>query len=296
MTTSLRCSAPAKINLALFVGEVGSDGRHELVTVFQPLDLADTLELTVNAGASADEVICPGVEGPNLAGDALAAYREATGYDGPPVVLTITKRIPIAGGMAGGSADAAAALRLIAKLAGDDDVNRLIEIGAPLGADVASQVRGRRAIGTGVGDKLRPSSARPDWEAVVLPVAAELSAGQVYAAADELTPPRGPEELKQLGVAVTAAERTGGGVERSGLVLNDLERAARGLCPEIDEARELLRSHRAEHVFVSGSGPTVVGLFPPGEAAAVAAAIGEQREAILARPEAEATLDPPRWP
>lgn len=95
--------------------------------------------------------------------------------------------------------------------------------------------------------------------------------------------------------AVLAAERSVG-VERAGLAINDLQRAARRLCPPIDEALTLLESHGAEHVLVSGSGPTVVGLFPPGHAGRVQASIVPHRRAILAVPETRTDLQPPRWP
>ena len=118
----LRARAPGKVNLCLFVGEPRDDGLHPLVSVVQALSLADELTLEpAPPEASADEVVCPGVEGPNLAARALALYREATGWDAPPQRLTIEKRIPVAAGMGGGSADAAAALRLAAHAAGTPD-------------------------------------------------------------------------------------------------------------------------------------------------------------------------------
>lgn len=294
--TTLTCSAPAKINVALYVGEVREeDGRHELVTVFQPIDLVDHLTARLDPSLPGDEVHCPGVEGPNLAATALAAYRAQTGWDGPPVRIEIEKRIPIAGGMAGGSADAAAALRLAAAFAGDDDIARLEQIATELGADVPSQVQGRRVLATGAGEHLRPSPAKPDWEAVILPIDAHLSAGAVYTEADRLTPPRDAEEMRQLRTAVQNAERHGG-VELAGLVINDLQRAAQRLCPEIDDALLRLRREGAEHAFVSGSGPTVVGLFAPGDGEAAVLRIGADRTARLALPEHRATLERPRWP
>ncbi len=291
----LVCAAPAKINLCLFVGPVREDGRHQLVTVFQPLDLADLIEAEQDPSLEADVVECPGVIGPNLAAQALQAYRDQTAWDGAPIRLRITKRIPIAGGMAGGSADAAAALRIAAAFAGDEDQLRLEAIAAPLGADVPSQVRGRRSIGTGAGEKLHRSAARPDWDAVVLPIDAELSAGAVYAEADRLNPPRGDEEMAALKVAVTSAER-GHGVEHAALVINDLQTAARKLCAQIDAAITSLEARGAEHAIVSGSGPTVVGLFAPGHAERAHAAIAAERPAILAFPESRREIDPPRWP
>jgi 4-diphosphocytidyl-2-C-methyl-D-erythritol kinase len=295
--TELVCSAPAKINVALFVGPVREeDGRHDLVTVFQPVDLADLLTARLDPSLPGDVVRCPGVDGDNLALAALEAYRSETGWDGPPISIDIEKRIPIAGGMAGGSADAAAALRLVAAFAGDDDLARLERIATPLGADVPSQVQGRRVIATGAGEALRRSPAKPDWEAVILPIDAQLSAGAVYAEADRLHPPRDAEEMRELRAAVAQAEMRAGGVEHAGLAINDLQRAARHLCPEIDEALTRLRAEGAEHAMVSGSGPTVVGLFAPGDGEAAVLRIGADRPVRLALPEYRATLERPRWP
>ena len=115
--TRLRCLAPGKVNLCLFIGRPRPDGYHPLVSLVQPVSLADELELEPAAG-DADEVVCPGVDGENLAAVALARFRAATGWDGPPVRITIAKRVPVAAGMGGGSADAAAALRLAAAASG----------------------------------------------------------------------------------------------------------------------------------------------------------------------------------
>src|SRR3954449_4595581 len=95
--------APGKVNLSLYVGAPRADGLHPLVSVVQPVSLADELTLEPAPGAVADEVVCPGVEGENLAGAALAAFREATGWDAPPQRLTIAKRVPVAAGLGGGA-------------------------------------------------------------------------------------------------------------------------------------------------------------------------------------------------
>ncbi|HEX2702471.1 MAG TPA: hypothetical protein VHM72_03455, partial [Solirubrobacteraceae bacterium] len=136
----MRGLAPAKINLCLYVGQLRPDGYHELVSVIQSIDLADQLELTDGDGGD-DQVYCPGLEGPNLAERAIAAFREATGWDGPPQRLEIEKRIPIAAGLGGGSADAAAALRLLARRAGRGSDAELLAIASSLGADVPSQLQ-----------------------------------------------------------------------------------------------------------------------------------------------------------
>ena len=155
--TGLHESAPAKVNLCLYVGQTREDGRHELVSIFQPIALTDEVELEPGGlGSAMDRVTCPGVEGENLATVALRRFRERTGWDGGPVRIRIEKRIPIAAGMAGGSADAGAALRLVARAAGIEDDALLREIGAWLGADVAAQVRPRRYLATGAGERLTP--------------------------------------------------------------------------------------------------------------------------------------------
>lgn len=255
------CTAPAKVNLCLYVGPTRADGRHELVSVMDNVGLHDDLLLEpAGPQATADEVVCPGVEGPNLAGAALAAFREETGWDAPPVRLTIEKRIPIAGGMAGGSADAAAALRLAAAAAGIDDVSLLERIAGTLGADVPSQVRGGRVLAEGAGERLTPYPADESRAVVILPLPAQLGAGEVYAELDRRAAQRSADELAAVRERVIAA--AGDGLIAAGLVHNDLQAAAIALCPEIEDALAALREAGAEHALVSGSGPTVFGLFP----------------------------------
>jgi 4-diphosphocytidyl-2-C-methyl-D-erythritol kinase len=257
--TELRSPARAKINLCLFVGPTRHDGRHDIVTLMDSLDLCDDVSLEVGpSGLRADEVVCPGVTGTNLAATALAAFRERTGWAGPPVRLKITKRIPIAGGMAGGSADAAAALRLVAEAAGVHDRRLLEEVATGLGSDVPSQVRGGLVIATGEGSRLRPIPVALEYAVVVLPVQARLSAAEVYAEADRLGLPRDPMGLARSLTRTQAAISAETVLDH---VHNDLQDAARSLCPAIDDAMEAAINAGADHALVSGSGPTVLALF-----------------------------------
>jgi len=265
-----RALAPAKINLGLFLGQArAEDGRHELVTVMQSISLADELTLEhAPAGVTEDEVVCPGVPGPpaqNLAGAALKAFRVATGWDAPPLRLSIVKRIPVAAGMGGGSADAAAALRLASYASGRGEEALLRELGAALGADVPAQIAPGRWLATGAGERLEelPDPNQASFGLLVLPAAAELSTAAVYAQADRLGLGRSAEELQarrralrralELSAAIPAAQE---------LLDNDLERAAISLCPEILATLGQAREAGADVALVSGSGPTVVGLFP----------------------------------
>jgi 4-diphosphocytidyl-2-C-methyl-D-erythritol kinase len=270
--TELRTQARAKINLCLFVGPVGG-GRHQIVTLMDSLDVCDDVCLQLSPGAlGTDEVVCPGVEGPNLAADALAAFRERTGWDAPPVRLQITKRVPVAGGMAGGSADAAATLRLAAEAADIDDLRLLENIAGELGADVPSQIRGGLVLATGEGTRLRPIPLSLDYSVVVLPVDAELAARDVYAEADRLGVPRDALGLARALTRVQAAISAETVLDH---VHNDLQDAARSLCPAVDEALEAAINAGADHALVSGSGPTVLALFIE---------VGRSPEPILAGP------------
>jgi len=260
-----RALAPAKINLGLFLGPTREDGRHELVTVMQSISLADELTLEwAPAGASGDEVLCPGVDAErNLAGAALAAFRKATGWEEPPLRLRIDKRIPVAAGLGGGSADAAATLRLASRASGLGTEELLLALGARLGADVPAQIAPGRWLGTGAGERLRelPSPSR-SFGVLVLPVAAELSTAAVYAEADRLGLGRAPRELEERRLALTAALELGAAVPVvKELLHNDLQAVAVSLCPEISGALEQARESGADAAFVSGSGPTVIGLF-----------------------------------
>ncbi len=237
--------APGKVNVCLLVGAPRADGLHPLVSGVQPVMLAD--DVTLARGEGADRVVCPGVTGPNLAARALAEFRAATGWDGPPQRLTITKRIPIAAGMAGGSADAAAALKLASEASGlpipDDLPMRL-------GADVTVMLHGGRALMTGAGEHVEPlPGSKPPL--IVITLDAHLGAGEVYRAFDMHDTPRTPDELEQAAAAVRAGHIT---------PVNDLEPAARRLCPLIDPALEALREAGVRDPMVTGSGPTVFGI------------------------------------
>jgi 4-diphosphocytidyl-2-C-methyl-D-erythritol kinase len=270
----MRERAPGKINVCLFLGPTRpSDGRHELVSVMQSLTLADDLALR-DADGPSDKVVCPGVEGPNLAARALAAYREATGYDGPPVRIDITKRVPVAAGMGGGSGDAAAALRLIAQHAtGAIDEPLLMRLATQLGADVPAQVRPGRALATGAGEHVRLLPDGLPFGVLVLPGTRELSTAAVYAEADRQRLARAPEDLAARLAEVDEALARHRDLPPH-LLVNDLQPAALALAPEIADALEQASDAGADVAMVSGSGPTVLGLFlgPHGARRAEAAA------------------------
>ncbi len=292
---TLRCHAPGKVNLCLFIGRPRDDGYHPLVSLVQPVSLADELELTPIADGEADEVVCPGVGGENLAARALAAFRAEEGWDGPPVRIAIAKRVPVAGGMGGGSADAAATLRLVAAAAGRQGAD-LHRIAVGLGADVPSQVAPERCLMTGIGECVRRLGDPLAFGLLVVPSAHRLSTPAVYAEFDRLGLGRDPDELDRLSGQVPGAARDGSLLAER-LLHNDLEAPARSLCPPIGDALADVRAAGAVRVMVSGSGPTVFGVFPGeegvGHAQAAAAALRARHpDAVAAVPVGRAFAEP----
>jgi 4-diphosphocytidyl-2-C-methyl-D-erythritol kinase len=259
----LKALAPGKVNLSLFVGAPREDGLHPLVSVVQPVTLADELTLGPAGGADADEVRCPGIDGPNLAGRALAFFREATGWEAPPQRLTIVKRVPVAAGMGGGSADAAGALRLAAYAAGGAPGELLHELAVALGADVPALLTGGRVLMTGAGEHVERLPEPEPFGLVLVPSPAGLSTPEVYRAFDRQARPRSATELDAQAVAARAGEPPPS--------VNDLEAATRELCPAVEAPLADLRAAGATVAMVSGSGPTVFGLFPTLDGARAAA-------------------------
>jgi 4-diphosphocytidyl-2-C-methyl-D-erythritol kinase len=295
-----RVLAPAKINLGLFLGPIrDSDGKHELVSVMQSISLADELTLAAAPpGSERDQVICPGVSetgGENLAATALRAFRASTGWRAPPLRLSIVKRIPVAAGLAGGSADAAATLRLARHVSGLGDEQLLRELGAQLGADVPAQISPGRWLASGTGEQLQElAPPRTRFGVLVLPLAAALSTAAVYAEADRLELARSREDLDRQRLELRAALERGAALPAATeLLRNDLQRAALSLCPQIVGVLTQAREAGAEPALVSGSGPTVLGLFVGGSSpegglvaaqAAAASLAGRVPAAIHAAP------------
>jgi 4-diphosphocytidyl-2-C-methyl-D-erythritol kinase len=250
--------APGKVNLSLLVGAPRGDGLHPLVSVVQSVSLADELTLEP-ADGDRDEVICPGVEGENLAARALSLFRTATGWDGPPLRLHIAKRVPVAAGMGGGSADAAAALRLAAHAAGGAPAQLLHELAVRLGADVPGQLSPGRVLMTGAGETVDRLPDPGPFGLVIVPSPHALSTPEVYRAFDRVSTPRTEDELEAARAAALAGEPPP--------PINDLQAAARTLCPAIDDAL-------FPGAMVSGSGPTVFATFEsPAPARSAAATI-----------------------
>ena len=257
----LRTQARAKINLCLLLGPLREDGYHEVMTVILPVELADSVSIGPGEG-QADEVVCPGVEGENLAALAIRLFRERSGWDGPPVRIEIEKRVPVAAGMGGGSGDAAAALRLIGEVAGGAHSDLAERIAPLLGADVPAMLDGRPVLAMGIGERLEPLPEPSACGLLILPAKVGLSTPTVFKRAAELGLRRGQAELDTAAAEVRSAAGSDGWMPPAGLVgLNDLGVAAADLSVEVGDSLRTAHDAGADTAFVTGSGPTVVGLF-----------------------------------
>jgi 4-diphosphocytidyl-2-C-methyl-D-erythritol kinase len=311
--TAVTVRVPAKVNLQLSVGPVRADGYHEIATVFHAVSLYDEVEVApaeravvTVTGEGAQSV--PAGDS-NLAVRAAAVLAEEAGVAGtasaagtaPPVGITIRKRIPVAAGLAGGSADAAAAL------VGCNELWRtglsqaeLAVLAARIGSDVAFALAGGTAVGLGRGEQLTPALVTGQYHWVLAFAAGQLSTPDVYRACDRIraarevavTPPR-------PGAGLLAALRSGDPAEVGPLLSNDLQPAAVSLHPDLRRTLSIGRSGGALGSIVSGSGPTcaflaagaeeavdlAVALSGAGVCRSVARVTGPAQGAVVINPE-----------
>ncbi|GAA2006659.1 4-(cytidine 5'-diphospho)-2-C-methyl-D-erythritol kinase [Microbacterium ulmi] len=268
--------APGKINLFFQVGDVQPDGYHDVASAYQAVSLYEDVwaepsdDFTISIAGTVEVSGVP-ADDRNLALRAARLVAKEIGHTGG-VHLEIVKHVPVAGGMGGGSADAAAALVACDALWGADLGTAMLQrLAARLGADVPFSLLGGTAIGTGRGDQLSPalSQGRFDW-VVVTSDARGLSTPEVYAHLDELrsridiVPASRPPAVDPV---VLQALRAGDAVALAECVRNDLQVAALSLRPDLRDALEVGEESGALAGIVSGSGPTLAFLTAGPEAA-----------------------------
>ena len=253
--------APAKINLALHVRARRADGYHELETLFAFLTHGDEIALETAASSSL-EIVGPFAaglagEGDNLVTRAVRLYSERFGVAGP-YSITLTKNLPVASGIGGGSADAAATLRALARVHGEVlDDPRLFACAEALGSDVPACLFGRSALGTGRGEHLQPVDGVTGMAVLLVNPGVKVSTAAVFKAWDG-------QDLGGIG--------EGDLIERAVQGRNDLEPPARALAPEIDEVLARLSATDPVLARMSGSGATCFALYSDSAARSRAAA------------------------
>lgn len=275
-TPGVHVRAPGKLNLFFEVGPLGEDGYHDVASAYQAVslyedvwaELSDSFTVAVSGTVDVSSVPC---DDRNLAVRAARLVAREVGYAGG-VHLDIVKHVPVAGGMGGGSADAAAALVAVDALLGAElGSAELLRLGAKLGADVPFALMGGTAIGTGRGDELRPALAKGRFEWVIVTAGFGLSTPEVYGhldrlRADEQVAP-GRDEIRDVEPGVLHALRAGDPEALAAHMRNDLQAAAVALRPELQNTLDLGKRSGALAAIVSGSGPTVAFLAGDRESA-----------------------------
>jgi len=267
----LTLSAPAKVNLFLRVLSKRPDGYHEIFSLMQPLSLSDEITLEVTDGGGIDvqcsEGSVPGGPG-NIAYSAAKLFFEAVGEGragrsgGPPQGLSIRieKKIPAGAGLGGGSSDAAAVLLGLNELfSAGLGREELMEMGARIGSDVPFFVLGGAALARGRGEVLTPVKL-PPFDYILINPGFEVATGWVYSNL-RLTKERQNNMLTVLVESFESPENI------KDFLINDLEDVTIGRHPEVAVLKRKLLDNGATGALMSGSGPTVFGLFPDGETA-----------------------------
>jgi 4-diphosphocytidyl-2-C-methyl-D-erythritol kinase len=262
---------PAKVNLHLSVGPLRPDGYHDLVTVFSAVALYDEVTATpardLSLGVTGEGAAELPLDERNLAWRAAVLLAEKAGVD-PAVRLDVAKGIPVAGGLAGGSADAAATLVACDALWGTGlDRAALLELAAELGSDVAFSLTGGTALGTGRGERLTPVLAAGRWHWVLAVAGDGLSTPAVYGELDRLR--GGDLDLPAAGAPdrLINALRVHDPAALAGLLANDLQAPALAMRPELRRTLRVGVDLGALGGIVSGSGPTCAFLSRSREAA-----------------------------
>lgn len=269
---SITVRVPAKVNLQLSVGPREANGYHNLVSVFQAVSLFDDVTVTKSHEGSGVTISVTGEQthgvpedGSNLAVKAALLIAEKFDFDAD-VHIEVKKSIPVAGGMAGGSADAAAtlvAMDALFKLEATRE--ELLELGSQLGSDVPFMIVGGTAVGTGRGDQLTAALSRGTYHWVFALSSVGLSTPAVYSECDrmraelEVAAPRVSDALMQ-------ALLSGDPAQVGAALSNDLQNPACSLRPALSLVLEVGRDYGALGAIVSGSGPTVAFLVADEEA------------------------------
>ncbi|MDW4571288.1 4-(cytidine 5'-diphospho)-2-C-methyl-D-erythritol kinase [Microbacterium sp. M3] len=271
----VRVRAPGKLNLFFEVGGVQDDGYHDVASAYQAVSLYEDVwaspsdEFTIAVSGTVDVSGVP-ADDRNLAVRAARLVAQRVGHTGG-VHLDIVKHVPVAGGMGGGSADAAAALVACDALWGAElGTAELHKLAARLGADVPFALMGGTAVGTGRGDELSPALAKGRFDWVVVPSQAGLSTPEVYAHLDQLR--ARPDivagaRVPAVDPGVLQALRAADPVALAEHARNDLQVAALSLRPELRDVLELGEESGALAGMVSGSGPTLAFLTGDPESA-----------------------------
>lgn len=281
MTIQVSASAPGKINIFFKVGALKSDGYHDVLSIYQALDIRETVtvadssrwNVAVSGALSEEQIAAVPTGEDNLVVRAAKSIGQLANLTRvSELSFEITKNVPVAGGMGGGSADAAAAMLAVDELWDTQvDGEALMKAAAELGADIPFALLGGTAIGIGRGDKLDPIDDVQKLHWVLVPMDAGLSTPRVYAKLDEMRAAKGQDPtlvpMPEFPYELIDALVHGDAREVAKHLHNDLQEAAVALMPELSITMHAGLAAGALAAMVSGSGPTIAMLAESEEAA-----------------------------
>jgi len=274
--------APAKINLCLLVGPRRPDGYHPVCSVMEKVRLFDTLRVSFEEEGFG--IRLTGSEIPAAENIVLRAARALEQEIGRKldVDIELKKEIPVAAGLAGGSADAAAILRLLSFMFGlEVPGERLAKIAVGLGADVPFFLQAGPQLARGAGEQLEPLHNLPDYAVVLVKPVVSLSTAEVYALYDEMASPSSADFEGRCGKLMADLASLREAEALPAIMNNDLEQPAAALFPGLRELKQEVMDTGALGVLMSGGGPTVFGVFPDLRAADDAAARLRQKHRLV---------------
>ena len=275
---SVTASAPGKTNLFFAVGPLLEDGFHDVASIYLALDLREEVSVgpasdwsvSVSGNISAEQIAAVPTSEENLVVKAAKRVAELAGTSSQPIAFAIEKHVPVAGGMGGGSADAAAALVAVNALWCTGVESKLSDT-VDLGADVPFALAGGIAIGLGRGERLTQIESVPAIHLVLVTSDEGLSTPAVYKRLDEIRAARGanPRQVAAAVVpeALIQALQSGNQIAIAELLSNDLQEAALDLRPDLKQTIEDGIEAGALTGFVSGSGPTIAFLVADADSA-----------------------------
>lgn len=270
---TIKASAPAKVNLIFEVGKLEPSGFHNVNSLFLALNLREEISISAGLPGTGIAIFVSGenlparhisavpTDGSNLVAKVASLLSQKLGISTPDIQIDILKRIPVAGGMAGGSADAAAMLVAFNEYAHQNlgtiklTQDELLETAVALGSDISFSVLGELAIGTGKGDRLQSVHSFPFETNWVIAISQEgLSTPTVYAKFDEL------DKHSAFSDLLVSSQNIKDSAELADVLRNDLESAAIALMPSLEALKSTIEELGALKAIVSGSGPTIAAL------------------------------------
>lgn len=259
----MKDKAYAKINLFLDVTGIRNDGYHNIASIMQTVDLCDDIEIVTN-NENRIIVVCddPNIptDGRNLVSKASTAFFDCFSIENRGITISIKKRIPSSAGLAGGSSDAASVLRILCKMYGIVLDDRIYSLSSTVGADIPFCLKGGTDICEGIGERLTPISNNTEVYFVLAKGSGEVSTPFAYREVDRFFNKSFCANSSGLENCIRALH-SGNVTLLCNNLFNIFETVVPDICPEVNKSKIIMKECGASATLLSGSGPSVFGVF-----------------------------------